>query len=113
MPLTLTDQRPLGDDSQVSAGSDEKCAAPHCRVEDAKPENRLGGPAVHQWFERASNHTRGDRALRIEPTSRCPHSAAWTEIERVPRATRLIVENALIDGAKLFGVEVAIGNSRR
>src|SRR5687767_14374822 len=105
MPLTLTDQRPLGDDSQVSAGSDEKCAASHCRVEDAKPENRLGGPAVHQWFERASNHMAGDRARRIERSSRFSHIAAANEIERVPRGTRLIVENALIDGAKLFDVE--------
>ena len=110
MPLAFANEALFGGLCQIAAGADKECAAPHGRIENAQLQDLFGGLVANERFERAPNEERRHGSRRIEGStrlSRVPRSCQ----DRGPGGGRLVLQHALVDSAKLFHVEVAIGDA--
>ena len=97
------DERPFVRAGQVPAGGDEKRAAAHRRIDDAKRKDGIRRRAAHERRERASHDELRERLRCVE---RAGLLAADGMLARLRRPSAgfggVEIEDALVHGAELL-----------
>ena len=104
---------------QIPARGDEKRAAPHCRIDDAKLEDFVGGRLVNQGTQSPADQVVRDGLRRVERAGGLSNAGSTGQGDDGAPATgstllawhaRFVVEQCLVHRSELFDPQVPVSN---
>jgi hypothetical protein len=107
MPTAISNEgffRGLG---HLRARRDEKCAAAHCRIENAQLQDLFRGLVGDERSQCFANDVGRENPRRVERARRLAQVACARQVTRVG----LIVEDLFVDSAELFDIQIAVDDA--
>src|SRR5918993_21482 len=111
MPSAFANERILHSAGEIPAGGDEEGATSHRRIGNAEAQDAVGVPSGDERVQCLPHEEAGDRARRVERATRLAAIARADERRAAVAGRRLVIEELLVDRAKLLDVEIAIGDA--
>src|ERR1043166_3929148 len=109
MPLAGIDESRLAGLGEVMACSDEKRPASHRRIDDAQPKNPCRTRVLDERAECRADEIFSNGLRGVKRPGGFPDAGSRNEADRICRRT--VIEQRLIDAAKLLDSKIAIGNA--